>query len=110
MSLIVGNKVINITEQGFLTNMNQWTEATATAIACAHSIKLTNEHWAIIHLLRQYCTRHEQPSSMRLFTRLIKKSLGEEQAKSIYLMQLFGSSPAVMAAKLAGLPRPKNCL
>ena len=36
--------------------------------------------------------------------------LGKEKSRSIYLMQLFPPSPARVASKIAGLPRPENCL
>jgi tRNA 2-thiouridine synthesizing protein E len=47
---------------------------------------------------------------MRHFSNELKNTLGTEKSRSIYLMKLFGSSPAKMAARLAGLPKPKNCL
>ena len=47
---------------------------------------------------------------MRPFVKLVKDQLGKDKGNSIYLMELFGPSPAKMAAKCAGLPRPTNCL
>jgi tRNA 2-thiouridine synthesizing protein E len=47
---------------------------------------------------------------MRALVKLVKEQLGVEQGSSVYLMSLFGGSPAVTAAKVAGLPRPTNCL
>jgi tRNA 2-thiouridine synthesizing protein E len=40
----------------------------------------------------------------------VKQSLGDDKGRSIYLMQLFPGSPAKLAARLAGLPKPDNCL
>ncbi|MCZ6459336.1 MAG: TusE/DsrC/DsvC family sulfur relay protein, partial [Gammaproteobacteria bacterium] len=36
--------------------------------------------------------------------------LGAEKGTSIYLLKLFPGSPAKLLAKIAGLPRPTNCL
>ena len=33
-----------------------------------------------------------------------------EKGQSRYLMGLFGGSPAKLSAKIAGLPKPENCL
>jgi tRNA 2-thiouridine synthesizing protein E len=47
---------------------------------------------------------------MRPLVKLVKEQLGEDCGSSVYLMGLFGGSPAKTAAKIAGLPRPTNCL
>jgi len=47
---------------------------------------------------------------MRPLVKLVKEKLGEDCGSSVYLMGLFGGSPAKTAAKIAGLPRPTNCL
>jgi tRNA 2-thiouridine synthesizing protein E len=47
---------------------------------------------------------------MRILVKHVRSQLGEEKGNSIYLMQLFPGSPAKLASKLAGLPKPDNCL
>lgn len=110
MALIVDNINIKTTTAGYLIDSNQWSRNVAVTIANAHDIELTTLHWNIIELLRDYCTKQEPVPSMRIFAKLVKNNIGVEQAKSIELMRLFGSSPAAMAARIAGLPKPKNCL
>jgi len=46
----------------------------------------------------------------RALISLVKRDLGKEKGRSVYLMKLFRGSPAKMASKLAGLPKPDNCL
>jgi tRNA 2-thiouridine synthesizing protein E len=36
--------------------------------------------------------------------------LGPEKGNSLHLNRLFKGTPAKLAAKLAGLPKPTNCL
>jgi len=36
--------------------------------------------------------------------------LGADKGNSLHLNKLFNGTPAKLAAKLAGLPRPTNCL
>jgi tRNA 2-thiouridine synthesizing protein E len=47
---------------------------------------------------------------MRPLVKYIGQRLGKEKGNSIYLLQLFPGSPAKLASKIAGLPRPENCL
>jgi tRNA 2-thiouridine synthesizing protein E len=47
---------------------------------------------------------------MRPLVKLVKNEFGQEVGSSAFLMRLFGGSPAKLAAKIAGLPRPTNCI
>ena len=97
-------------KEGFLIELDAWSPAVAEQLACASNVQLGREHWQVIHVLRAFYTRTEVSPAMRPFVKLVKDELGEELGSSIALMQLFGESPAKMAAKIAGLPRPTNCL
>ncbi|SFR45957.1 tRNA 2-thiouridine synthesizing protein E [Marinobacter daqiaonensis] len=97
--------------EGFLENASEWDEAVARAIAAESGIDLTEKHWEILFLLREFYKRHEvSPPSNRLFVKAVKDSLDEDKGNSIYLMQLFPGTPAKTACRIAGLPRPTNCL
>ena len=97
-------------KEGFLIELDAWSPAVAEQLACTSNVQLGREHWQVIHVLRAFYTRTEVSPAMRPFVKLVKDELGEELGSSIALMQLFGESPAKMAAKIAGLPRPTNCL
>lgn len=97
--------------EGFLERAGDWTPETARAIAEEDQINLNKNHWEIIELLRSFYKKHEvSPPSNRLFVKAVKEQLGEEKGNSIYLMQLFPGTPAKTACRIAGLPRPTNCL
>lgn len=97
--------------EGFLEDASLWDEAVARAIAQEANIELTDKHWEIIWLLRNFYKKHEiSPPSNRLFVKTVRESLGEDRGNSIYLMQLFTGTPAKTACRIAGLPRPTNCL
>jgi len=97
-------------KEGFLADLNAWDEEVAEQLAVREGLTLTPQHWEVLHLLRDFYAATEVSPAMRPFVRLVKDSLGQDKGNSIYLMELFGSSPAKMAAKCAGLPRPTNCL
>lgn len=74
-------------------------------------IELTEKHWEIIYFLRNFYKQHEiSPPSNRLFVKAVREALGDEKGDSIYLMTLFPGTPAKTACRIAGLPRPTNCL
>lgn len=97
--------------EGFLEDALAWTPEVAQAIAAEDSIELSQNHWEIIEFLRAFYKQHEvSPPSNRLFVKAVKEAFGEEKGNSIYLMQLFPGTPAKTACRIAGLPRPTNCL
>lgn len=97
--------------EGFLENANDWSPDIATVIAADENIQLDEKHWEIIEFLRNFYKQHDMsPPSNRLFVKAVKEALGEERGNSIYLMQLFTGTPAKTACRIAGLPRPTNCL
>lgn len=101
---------VPVDNDGFLLDPTRWNEAIAQQLAKNEGIELTPNHWQLIHLIRKFHQEFDISPAMRPLTKYIKLHLGAEQASSIYLMQLFPQSPAKYLAKIAGLPRPENCL
>lgn len=110
MAIQVQGVTVKTTAEGFLVDSGAWNTAVAEKISEAYGVQLTEGHWEIIYLVRNYCERDNEPPSMRTLVKEVKLGLDQNKAKSIYLMKLFGASPAKMVARLAGLPKPKNCL
>ena len=97
--------------EGFLEDAATWTNEVAQEIAQENGIELTEKHWEIIYFLRNFYKQHEiSPPSNRLFVKAVREALGNEKGDSIYLMTLFPGTPAKTACRIAGLPRPTNCL
>ncbi|NRB79225.1 MAG: TusE/DsrC/DsvC family sulfur relay protein [Saccharospirillaceae bacterium] len=95
---------------GFLEDLNTWYEQVAYFLAHLENIKLTDQHFEVIFALRTFYQTFDLSPAMRPLCKFLKAKIGADKASSIYLMTLFGQSPAKMAAKLAGLPKPDNCL
>ena len=47
---------------------------------------------------------------MRALVKYVRLKLGPDKGRSIYLLKLFPGSPAKIGSKIAGLPKPANCL
>ena len=95
---------------GFLVNLEDWSPEVANDIAMKEGIALSEAHWEVLNALRNFYHEFDLSPAMRPLTRYLKANLGPDKATSIYLLTLFPGSPAKIAAKIAGLPRPENCL
>ena len=104
------NEMAEVDSAGFLRDLEAWTPAIAALIARQENIALTPAHWEIIHLVREYYRRFDSSPSMRPLVKFCAQELGPEKGKSLYLLSLFPGSPAKLASKIAGLPKPPNCL
>ena len=115
MSIKVGEHEVETTREGFLVDPHDWNREVSIALAHAHGVELVEAHWEIIHLLREYWKEGNKPPSTRVLVAEIRNRIPDQTVKatkgsSFYLMTLFGPSPAKMAARLAGLPKPEICV
>ncbi len=108
--LVLGERSISVDPEGFLNHLSDWDAEVAGAIAASESVNLTASHWEILNLIRTYYQTHGVTLANRALVSLVKRELGAEKGKSIYLMKLFTGSPAKISNKIAGLPKPDNCL
>lgn len=97
-------------QDGFLCNLDNWSEAVALQLAAQESLTLTAAHWEVIYLVRHFYQQYEHSPEMRPLVKFSQQELGPDKGQSIYLLSLFPNSPAKLACKIAGLPRPANCL
>ena len=109
-NLSIGNKTLPLDKDGYLRNLEDWDREVAHTLALQEGISLTKKHWEIIHLLRDFHHTHGLSPIMRVLVKLVKKEYGLEKGNSQYLLGLFPGNPATLASKIAGLPRPTNCL
>ena len=100
---------LNLDSDGYLAKLEDWTPSVAETLANKEGVKLTEAHWEVIHALRAFYQVYAISPSQRPFVKHIANTLGKDKGSSLYLMTLFPESPAKVAAKIAGLPRPTNC-
>lgn len=110
MGFSVEGVFIATDKEGYLLHLDQWNENVAQHLAHNEGVQLTPAHWEIITLLRQFYEEFELSPAMRPLVKYTQQHLGADKGRSIYLLQLFPGSPPKLAAKIAGLPRPANCL
>jgi tRNA 2-thiouridine synthesizing protein E len=96
--------------EGFLKNLDDWNTDIAIIIATTEGIQLTDNHWELITLIRRFYQEFELSPAMRPLIKYAGLHLGKTKGNSLYFLQLFPGSPAKYMAKIAGLPKPDNCL
>ncbi len=106
----LGRTFIPTDREGYLKDLNQWSNEAAEKIAAREGILLTECHWEIITLLRSVHQEYGHTPITRVFIKIMSKRLGKEKGKSLYLLKLFPDSPMRKACKIAGLPKPTNCM
>ena len=101
----LAGKTYEVDEDGFLQELDKWSEEFAQAYACKEDIEgtLTEEHWKMINYLRNYY----QQFGIAPMIRKICKDCGVDMKK---LYELFPTGPAKGACKLAGLSKPTGCV
>ena len=109
-TLTVGGRTYELDKDGYLVDLNAWSVEVANALASAEALELTDEHWEILKLLRGFYQEFQLSPATRPLIKYTALKLGPEKGNSLHLNRLFKGTPAKLAAKLAGLPRPTNCL
>ncbi|GEK74127.1 MULTISPECIES: TusE/DsrC/DsvC family sulfur relay protein [Halomonas] len=108
--LTVSETEIGLDPEGYLVDLDQWSPAVAEALAEEEGIELGAEHWEVLEVLRAFYVKYEMAPAMRPLVKAVGRELGPDKGRSMHLMRLFPDSPAKRAARLAGLPKPSNCL
>ncbi|WP_346836475.1 TusE/DsrC/DsvC family sulfur relay protein [Microbulbifer sp. SAOS-129_SWC] len=109
-NLVIEGREIPLDKEGFLRNLDDWSPAVAEQLAHAEGIELSEAHWQVVRLLQDFYREFELSPAMRPLVKYVGQHLGADKGRSIYLMQLFPPSPAKIGSKIAGLPKPTNCL
>lgn len=109
MSTAIGVKEIlgknlAVDADGNLVNMTDWNEEIAGELAKEEGLnELTEKHWQVINYMRKVFSETGDGPSIRKLT----KESGVD-TKDLYA--LFPKGPAKIAARIAGLPKPKGCI
>jgi len=110
MQAEVDGKTIKLSEAGWLEDLAEWSEGLAAQISINENIgDLTDEHWDIIKMAREYFSDNGAVCEPRNFSKLMKEKYGKDRSSQKYIYSLFPTGLIKCANKIAGLPRPKGC-
>ena len=100
----IADTEVEVNDEGFFVHPEQWSDAIGVEIARTAGIDpMTDRHWQVVRYMRQqYLDTGTAPS-----IRALGKASGVP-VKELY--QLFPKGPAKLAAKIAGIPKPRGCI
>ena len=98
----LAGKQIEVTEEGYLTNPDDWSKEVAIEMAKEDGIELSDKHFEVLEYLRK-----EYKEGTALSIRKVGKS-GIVDIKGLYT--LFPGGPLKFSSKYAGIPKPASCV
>ena len=105
----VGDRDIATDSEGYLRNLQDWSEEFVRAQARAEHLALTPEHWEVIRFLREYYHEHGVQAQVRVMIRHFTRCWGAQQGSNHALHELFPiGGPQKQGNRLAGLLRTKG--
>lgn len=102
---ILNDNAVNCDPDGYLEELQPWTEKYAVDVALSEGIQLTEEHWGVIQFLRDYFRQHGPANSARHVVEALERRYAVKGGKR-YLYTLFPHGPVAQGSRIAGLPLP----
>ena len=95
---------VELNDEGFFVHPEQWSEDMVPELARRDGIEsLTDDHWKVIRFMRaEFFAKGTGPT-----VRVLGKTSGVT-IKQLY--ELFPKGPAKVAARIAGIPKPRGCI
>ncbi|MGB5305705.1 MAG: TusE/DsrC/DsvC family sulfur relay protein [Gammaproteobacteria bacterium] len=108
MALEYEGKTIDLTDTGFLSNIDDWSEGIAEVIAGDEGVSLTQEHWDVINYLRdEYINNSGNQPNNRTMLKDMSAKWGKK-VSSKDLFDLFPGNPSKQAGRIGGLPESRR--
>jgi len=105
----VGDQLIETDAEGYLRNLDAWSEAFADALAREEGLTLTAAHWEVIHFLRDFWHQRGVQAQVRAMIREFTARWGPERGNNHHLHLMFPSGgPQKQGNRLAGLLKTKG--
>ena len=105
----VGSEKIELDEDGFLKNPEDWNEEVAKALArderFGTPVELTDKHWEILKFVRDYYEQYNIDPPINMLEKKIGELFGREKVTPDFIKQLFPDGIVNGICRLAGLPR-----
>ncbi len=106
MALEINGKTIELTETGYLVDLNDWNKDVAQQLATEDGIgELTEQHWDVLNYLREeYINNNGNQPMERAILKAMAEKWDNKKLSSKDLYNLFPRAPSKQGLKIAGLP------
>lgn len=98
-------------DDGHLCHHDTWTPDIAQILADTLDVRLTDVHYRIIAQVRAFYAQYHHAPSTRPLIKHLNTTLPDDHINNAQLQQLFNTGLiARHINRIAGLPKPPNCL
>jgi tRNA 2-thiouridine synthesizing protein E len=105
----VNGRAVATDSEGYLCDLNDWSEDFARALADREGLSLSPAHWELIHFLRAYYAEHGVQAQVRVMIRHFTRVWGPLRGSNHELHAMFPrGGPQKQGNRLAGLLRTKG--
>ncbi|MGP5201620.1 TusE/DsrC/DsvC family sulfur relay protein [Psychrobacter aquimaris] len=102
---------VELDQDGHLCDHNIWTPDVAQQLANTLEVQLETEHLQILQQVRAFFIQFNHAPATRPLIKWLQRTLPEHDISNQKLQQLFKTGlVARHVNRLAGLPKPSNCL
>lgn len=106
--LVDGQEVLT-DQEGYILDMDAWSEGFARAQAANEGLRLTDEHWQVIAFIRQFYDEHGVQAQVRDMVKHFRVAWGPEKGHSRYLHDIFPmGGPQKQGNRVAGMRKTKG--
>ena len=108
-TVTVQGRAVAVDREGYLLDLDDWSESFAVALAREEGLTLTPAHWEVIRFLREYWQEHGVQAQVRVMIRHFSERWDAERGSNHHLHEMFPiGGPQKQGNRLAGLLRTKG--
>ncbi len=106
----INGKIVETDPEGYLVNLEDWTEELAVELDKEDKLDKSDDHSKIIHYMRSFYEQNGTAPNLRFLQKGLKEEYGGEWGEKKFLFDLFPFGPAKQAGRYAGTPKPTGCV
>jgi tRNA 2-thiouridine synthesizing protein E len=101
---VVAGQPVELRADGRLAHSADWSPELAVELAAKDGLTLSDKHWDIINIMREYYNEYNISPILKLLRREVAKKLGAERALDESLYALFPNGVQHQGSRIAGIP------
>lgn len=107
--LVVDGVEVLTDQEGYILDMDAWSEGFAHAQAAKEGLTLDEEHWDVIRFIRDFYEEHHVQAQVRDMIRHFREAWGPERGTNHHLHDLFPmGGPQKQGNRVAGIRKTKG--
>ena len=101
---------LELDQDGHLVDYTIWNEAVAQELASTLNLELTAWHFEVLHAVRQFYAQFGHSPATRPLIKFLMKTVSADINNAVLQEQFNTGLVASHLSRLAGIPKPPNCL